>query len=143
MLARCAMSVKFDAGQTIFREGEPANRFYLILYGAVALQSRTGAKGVDQIATLAGGDVLGWSWMIPPFKWHFDAVAIEATEAVFFYGTWLRQQADVHPEFGYELMKRVVELLIHRLQSARHQRLLVDPAAAPNDPRGQGRQLRG
>lgn len=144
ILARCALPVRYEAGQSIFHEGEPANRFYLILHGGVALQSRTSAEGVTLVATLAGGDVLGWSWMFPPFKWHFDAVAVEATQTVFFYGTWLRQMAEVHPEFGYELMKRLADLLIQRLQATRRQWLAgPEPSTMSNDdPRLRMRRLR-
>jgi CRP-like cAMP-binding protein len=121
LLSHCAMLVQFESGQAIFHEGEPANRFYLILDGAVALQANRRQKGTIQVEILHGGDVLGWSWMFPPYLWHFDAVAVECTQAVFFYGTWLRQAADMHPEFGYELMKRVAEVVIQRLQSTRRQ----------------------
>ena len=85
-LNRCAMLVHFETGQTIFREGDPANRFYLLLSGAVELRARVTGGGVTLVCTLGAGDVLGWSWLFPPYQWHFDAVAQESTQAVFFYG---------------------------------------------------------
>jgi len=120
-LADCAMRVTFEPGELIFQEGELANRFYLILDGAVALQIHASDSGVSLITTLGRGDVLGWSWLFPPYTWHFDAVAVESTQAVFFYGTWLRQMGEEHQELGYELMKRMAQVLIHRLQAARRQ----------------------
>ena len=121
MMAECAMPVTFDAGRTIFHEGEPANRFYLLLEGAVALQARLANQGVALVTTLRSGDVLGWSWLFPPYTWHFDAVAIEASRATFFYGTWLRQLGEEHPQLGYELMRRMAEVLMRRLQATRQQ----------------------
>lgn len=121
ILARCAMPVEFRVGQSIIREGEPANRFYLILKGSVALQMRLPDSGVALVSVVGPGEVLGWSWLIPPYFWHFDATATDAVTGVFFYGTWLRQMAEEHPGFGYELMKRIAEVLARRLQATRRQ----------------------
>jgi CRP-like cAMP-binding protein len=128
VLASVALPVEFSAGQLIFREGELANRFYLILNGNVALQSRMPDGGVSLITTLGQGEVLGWSWLFPPYAWHFDAVAIESTATVFFYGTWLRNMAEEHHELGYELMKRMAEVLIRRLQATRRYAQTNQPA---------------
>ena len=127
-LKSCAMPVRFEAGQIIFREGDPANRFYLVLDGAVALHTRGLEETDTLIALLGGGDVLGWSWLFPPYQWHFDATAQETTQAVFFYGTWLRQLAEEQHELGYELMRRMAEVLMRRLQATRRQILF------PNEP---------
>ena len=135
------MLVHFETGQTIFREGDPANRFYLLLSGAVELRARVTGGGVTLVCTLGAGDVLGWSWLFPPYQWHFDAVAQESTQAVFFYGTWLRQLAEEHHELGYELMRRMAEVLIRRLQAARRQMLFgSEPAklVQVNPPRSRG-----
>jgi CRP-like cAMP-binding protein len=129
ILARCAMPVHFQPGQTIFREGEPANRFYLVLKGSVALQMRLPDQGVALIAMVGPGEVLGWSWLIPPYFWHFDATCVEDTAAVFFYGTWLRQMAEEHHAFGHELMKRIAEVLAHRLLATRRQLLFGSQSA--------------
>ena len=131
VLTSLAMPVQFDAGQLIFREGEPANRFYLILGGSVALQTRSPEDIATCVATVGAGEVLGWSWLFPPYTWHFDAVAVKATEAIFFYGTWLRHLAEENHELGYELMKRMAQVLIQRLQAARRQ---CQTTAAPALP---------
>ena len=144
ILNNCAMVVQFEAGQPIFREGDPANRFYLILNGAIALQSHRKEGGTTLIATLGEGDVLGWSWLFPPYQWHFDAIAVESTQAVFFYGTWLRHLAEEHHELGYELMRRMAEVLIRRLQAARRQMLFGPECTtmSKDDPRLRERRLR-
>ena len=79
VLAALAMHSRFEAGESIFREGDPANRFYLIQQGKVALESGVGDRGTILIQTIGAGDVLGWSWLFPPYYWHFDARALEPT----------------------------------------------------------------
>jgi CRP-like cAMP-binding protein len=70
---------------------------------------------------LGAGDVLGWSWLFPPYLWHFDARAATPTTAIFFYGTRLRELCDENHDLGYELMKRVSEIVIKRLQATRRE----------------------
>jgi CRP/FNR family cyclic AMP-dependent transcriptional regulator len=84
LLADCAMRSKFPAEQIIFQKGETANRFYLIERGRVALECSTGGEAV-RIDEVGAGDLLGWSWIFPPYVWHFDARAIEPTTAIFLY----------------------------------------------------------
>ena len=118
LLADCAMRSKFTAGQMIFRKGETANRFYLIETGKVALESSTGDSAV-RIDEVGPGDLLGWSWIFPPYVWHFDARAVEPTTAIFLYGTILREYCESDPSLGYELFKRMSEVMMRRLQAAR------------------------
>ena len=120
VLADCAMQTEFAQGQLIFREGDLANRFYLIQQGRVALESR-GDERTVLVQTLGAGDVLGWSWLFPPYYWHFDARTVAPTKAIFFYGTRLRTQCEEDHEFGYELIKRMAEVMIRRLQATRLQ----------------------
>ena len=119
VLAGNAMRLEFGPGERIFREGDPANRFYLIERGKVVLESRPQDQSPEVIQELGPGDVLGWSWLFPPYYWHFDARAIQATTAIFFYGTRLREQCEENHELGYELMKRVAAIVIQRLQATR------------------------
>lgn len=118
LLADCAMRSEFTAGQIIFRKGETANRFYLIEDGKVALESSTG-DAVVRIDEVGPGDLLGWSWIFSPYVWHFDARAIEPTTAIFLYGTILREYCESDPSLGYELFKRMSEVMMRRLQAAR------------------------
>jgi CRP-like cAMP-binding protein len=119
ILAASATEVKFAAGQIIFREDEPASQFYLIGKGRVCLEAHEVADGTVPIQTVGPGEVLGWSWLFPPFAWHVQARAIEPVEAVVLDGAHLLVTAEKDKTFGYELMKRVCQVVIHRLQATR------------------------
>jgi len=125
LLSDCAISVRFKKGQTVLREGELANRFYLIESGKVVLES--GEKPGDSpiIETIGAGNLLGWSWMFPPYIWNFTARAAEPTDAVFFYGTILREYCERDPSLGYELFKRMAPVMLRRLQAARQKMLAI------------------
>jgi CRP/FNR family transcriptional regulator, cyclic AMP receptor protein len=123
MLSDCAMEARFAAGELIFREGDPANQFYLIRTGAVALESYTRDRGAICLQTIEAGDVLGWSWMFPPYLWHFDARALEPTLVVLLEGTPLRAQCESDHDLGYKLMKRLAQVMMNRLQATRWQLL--------------------
>jgi CRP/FNR family transcriptional regulator, cyclic AMP receptor protein len=118
-LAACAMGVRFPAGEHIFRVGEPANRFYLLTAGRVALEAPSPGHAPAPVQIIAAGDVLGWSWLVPPYEWRFDARTLEPVEAVFFYGTRLRELADEDPAFCCGMLKRMTNVILGRLQSAR------------------------
>lgn len=120
-LAECAMPIHFETGQVIFREGEMANRFYLVLGGRVILEAGLPERSPATVDYVVAGDVLGWSWMFPPYVWNFTACALEPVRAIFFYGTWLRERRADEPAFGYELMRRTAGVAIRRLQAARRQ----------------------
>jgi cAMP-binding proteins - catabolite gene activator and regulatory subunit of cAMP-dependent protein kinases len=111
----------------VFREGDPANRFYLVLSGKIALESFVKDKGNTLIQTIGPGDVLGWSWLFPPYFWHFNARALEHTEAIFIYATPLREECEADHELGYQLIKRMAEVMMNRLQATRKQ--LLQPSA--------------
>lgn len=123
ILADCAMQTQFEPNQMIFHEGEVANRFYLILEGKVALESSARDGGAVSIETIGPAEVLGWSWLFPPYYWHFDARAVEPTRAIFFYGTRLRERCEDDHDLGYELIKRTAQVLMQRLQATRRQLL--------------------
>ena len=123
LLADCAMVVRFEPGQIIFREGENANRFYLIESGRIALESTGAPAGTVEIETVHTGELLGWSWMFPPYAWHFTARAIEPTVAIFFYGTILRDYCERNHSLGYELFKRMTAVMVKRLEMARKRML--------------------
>ena len=131
LLVDSAMRTTFEASQLIFREGETANRFYLIESGKVALESPGKGNEPVTIDVVGAGDLLGWSWLFPPFEWHFSARAVEPTNAIFFYGTVLREYCDADPSLGFELFKRMSEVMIKRLQSARTRLLKVEGGFSP------------
>jgi len=126
LLTDCAMHVHFTPGQIIFREGEIANRFYLIETGGVILESSGRCGDPVVIDKVRAGDLLGWSWMFPPHVWHFTARAVAETEAIFFYGTILRDYCERDHSLGYELFKRMSAVMIKRLQAAREKMLAID-----------------
>jgi len=126
LLTDCAMVVHFNPGQLIFREGELANRFYLIETGKVILESSARFGEPVIIDKVGAGDLLGWSWMFPPYVWHFTARAVERTEAIFFYGTILREYCERDHALGYELFKRMSAVMVKRLQATREKMLAID-----------------
>ena len=134
LLTDCAMPVRFKPGQTIFREGEMANRFYLIESGKVVLESNDSPGNTTIIETIGAGDLLGWSWMFPPYVWRFTACAVEPTKAIFFYGTILREYCERDPSLGYDLLKRMAPVMIKRMQGARQRMLAIHSGAEALKP---------
>ena len=119
LLVQAAMLKGFAAGELIFKEGDPANRFYILQCGEVQLESETAQGGVVAIQRIGAGDVLGWSWLFPPYYWHFGARALTDTKAIFLYGTWLRESCERDHDFGYAMLKRMAAVAIQRLQATR------------------------
>jgi CRP-like cAMP-binding protein len=123
-LSANAMPVDIPAGEVIFREGDSANRFYLIHSGEVILESQDTPDGRAMVIdTIGAGGVLGWSWLFPPYYWHFEARAKKPTKATFFYGTRLREAFDADPKLAYALAFRVAEVVVQRLQATRRKLL--------------------
>ena len=110
-IAALAMEIRFRPGQVIFQQGDPANRFYLILEGKVELETQTKNAGAISVLALGPGDNLGWSWLFAPHSFRLSARAVEPIRAIFFYGTILRQLCEDDRDLGYELMKRVAGLI--------------------------------
>lgn len=125
LLTDCAMATHFKKGEIVLKEGEFANRFYLIESGKVILESAAAEDEPVIVDTIGAGDLLGWSWMFPPYIWHFTARATEATDAIFFHGTILRGHCEKDDSLGYELFKRMSAVMIKRLQCAREKTLSV------------------
>jgi CRP-like cAMP-binding protein len=123
VLVPSAMQTEFQADELIFREGDIANRFYLIQNGRVAIEAPRADGAAAALQVIGDGDVLGWSWLFPPYYWHFDARALKPTSAIFLYGTRLREQCEEDHELGYQLLKRIAQVLIQRLQATRKQLL--------------------
>jgi CRP-like cAMP-binding protein len=134
LLTDCAMAAHFKPGQVILAEGDFANRFYLIESGKVVLESGEGLGEPVVVDTIGPGDLLGWSWMFPPYVWHFTARALEATEAIFFYGTILREFCERNHSLGYELFKRITPVMLRRLQASREKMLAVHHGTASLEP---------
>jgi CRP/FNR family cyclic AMP-dependent transcriptional regulator len=125
LTAGCGSIRAFDEGERLFREGEPADAFYVLRHGRVALEIYVPGRGEVTVATIGPGEIAGWSWLIPPYEWHLDARALERGSAVEFDGACLRGKFDADPELGYQMMKRFATVLLDRLQQTRVQMLDV------------------
>ncbi len=113
----------FSAGEIVFREGAPANRFYLIQEGRLALETHVPGNGEVQITCIGPGQVLGWSWLVPPYVWHFQARAVEVAQVIVLDGGHLLVASEQDHYLGYELMKAIGKLILDVLLLA-HQRWL-------------------
>jgi len=130
LVVGCASNVVFREGQMICRRGGDADRFYLIRHGRVAVELHAAERGTITVQTLGEGDILGWSWLIPPDQWDFDARAVELTRAIAMDGTCLRTKSDADHNLGYELLTRFVRVLVGQLEATRIQ--LLDLYRAPD-----------
>src|SRR5271157_1998957 len=119
LIAGCASNVHFAAGDYIFGEGETASRFYVIRHGRVALEIHSPARGPLVIDTMDEGEVLGWSWLVSPYRYFGDARAVTPVSATALDGTCLRGKCEADAELGYQLLKRVTSVMYQRLQSSR------------------------
>lgn len=119
LLNECATCERYGMEQVIFEEGGPAEHFYLIHSGLVALQTFVPGRGMATIQTLGPGEVLGWSWMVSPYRWHFTAIALEPVELVSIYAPELKARMEENHDFGYEILKQMGAVILERLQSTR------------------------
>jgi CRP-like cAMP-binding protein len=129
LLTGCAVNIRFPARTYVFKEGEEANAFYLLRSGKVALEIFAPQHKPIVIATLGEGEILGWSWLVPPHYWKFHAHAIEETRAIALDGKCLRRKCEQNHDLGYEVLKRFAQIIERRLEAARMQ--LLDLYAAP------------
>ncbi|MEP0822852.1 MAG: cyclic nucleotide-binding domain-containing protein [Ignavibacterium sp.] len=123
LITGCASNVKFDAGTYLFREGEEAHHFYLIRQGKVGLEIFIPELGPVKVQTAGEGELVGWSWLVPPYEWHFDGQALELTRAIALDAKCLRSKCEEDHDLGYQLLKRFISILEQRLQATRLQLL--------------------
>lgn len=129
LVSGCARNVHFPEGHYLFREGTSADEFYLIRQGVVALEVQAPAQSPAVVLTLTVGELLGVSWLVPPYRWSFGARALDSVRAIGVDARCLRGKCEADHDLGYELLKRVTGLLIHRLHATRLQ--LLDVYASP------------
>lgn len=125
LVVGCASNVRFNAGDFIFHHGEEANEFYLIREGLVALEIFATGRGAVNVQTIGEGQILGWSWLVPPYRWRFDAHAIEMTRAIALDGKCLRNKSEQDHDLGYQLLKRFATVVQQNLDAARLQLLNI------------------
>jgi len=118
-VAGCAQNVAFDRGSLLLAESDPADTLFLLRRGLVAIEVHSPGRGSMVIETVGPGAVVGWSWLVPPYRWHFDARAVDPVGAIAVDGACLRDKAELDPALGYALLKRVAAVLLERLQMTR------------------------
>ena len=123
LITGCAKNVRFGEEQLIFREGDSADHFYLVREGLVSVQCLIPHRGLTTVQTVGEGDVLGWSWLFPPHRWHFDARTQNPTHALEFDGKCLRTKCEEDHDLGYELFRRFIRIVGERLEATRMQLL--------------------
>ena len=128
LVVGCASNVRFEAGAYVFREGTPADTFYLVREGKVAVEVFAPHRKPKVVATIGSGEILGWSWLLPPYVWKFNGHALQTTRAIALDGKCLRGKCEQNHDLGYEILKRLVQIIEYRLDEARFQ--LVDVYAA-------------
>jgi len=125
LIAGCAANVRFEADQFLFRDGEEANHFFIIRQGRVALEIFAPGHGPVAVDTYGEGEILGWSWLVPPYHWHYDARATQPLRVIALDGRCLRGKCEDDHELGYELLKRFASIIEQRLSATRLQLLDV------------------
>jgi CRP/FNR family transcriptional regulator, cyclic AMP receptor protein len=125
LMVGCASNVHFDKGAYIFKEGDPADTFYLIRAGKVAVEIFAPQHKPIIVSTLGVGEILGWSWLLPPFHWKFHAHAMDDVRAIALDGKCLRNKCEENHDLGYEVLKRFAQIIEQRLEATRLQLLDV------------------
>jgi CRP/FNR family transcriptional regulator, cyclic AMP receptor protein len=125
LMVGCASNVRFKSGEYILREGDPANTFYLIRAGKVAVEVLAPQCKPIVVATLEEGEILGWSWLLAPYLWKFHARAMQDVRAIALDGKCLRKKCEENHDLGYEVLKRFTQIIEKRLEATRLQLLDV------------------
>lgn len=123
LAAGCASNTHFKTGEYLFHEGDPADRFFLLRGGLVRFEIAVPGRAPVIIETVRSGEVIGWSWLFPPWLWQFDAQAMEGVQATAFDGKCLREKCRLNHDLGYELAMRAADVMMQRLQATRLQLL--------------------
>jgi CRP-like cAMP-binding protein len=119
LIAGCAVNRTFEDGDHLLREGEEARTFFVIRAGAVALETYVPQRGALLIETLHDHDLVGWSWLVPPYRTTFDVRAVGVTHTIAFDGACLRGKCEADPVLGYDLLRRFATVIVERLQATR------------------------
>ncbi len=118
-VAGCALNVAFGPGELLLAEGEPADTLFLLRRGRVAIEINSPGRGPIVVETVSPGAAVGWSWLFPPYRWHFDARAVDTVGAIAVDGACLRGKADADDALAHVLLERVAAVLLDRLQATR------------------------
>jgi CRP/FNR family transcriptional regulator, cyclic AMP receptor protein len=120
-LAQCAQQITLTADQFLGREREAASTWYLIQSGRVEIQVRKSGRGTVRVLVLGPGDIVGWSWLVPPHRWQFDARVLDSVQALALDAEALRSLCDSDHELGYQILKRLIVVVSIRLAATQKQ----------------------
>lgn len=123
LVSGCSKNVRFEAGSSLFTEGADAAEFFLIRHGRVGLEIKSPGRAPMRFLTAGEGELVGISWLVPPYRWSYDAKALELVRAISVDAACLRAKCEEDNHLGYELMKRFVPVLAERLHGTRMQLL--------------------
>ncbi|MBZ0281594.1 MAG: cyclic nucleotide-binding domain-containing protein [Anaerolineae bacterium] len=123
LLTGCASNMRFKVGETVFREGDEAQQFFVIREGIIRLEVFAPGRGEITIQTVDANDIVGWSWLFPPYRWHFTGRATTPLRVIALDGECLRGKCEQDHSLGYEFLKRFSHLMMDRLQATRLQLL--------------------
>jgi CRP-like cAMP-binding protein len=129
VLVGCASNVRRDEGSLVFQAGGDANEFYLIREGRIALEAVQAGRNPVTVLELARGDILGWSWLVPPYQWKFDARVLEPTRALKLNGKCLREKWEKDHDLGFELLRRFATISEERISAVQRAFSMVTEAA--------------
>ena len=124
LFAGCASNKMFKEGEFLLTENKPSTQFFIIEEGKAVIEVFAGNKGTIRVQTLSDGDLVGWSWLFPPYKNQFDAMALSLTKVIAFEGSCLQKKCKDDYKFGYEMLRRMTAVIIDRLRNTRLQ--LID-----------------
>lgn len=121
LIAGCGRNMIYQPDSLLAKEGSEANEFFVIRRGRVAIELHAAHTGTARIQTLDAGEILGWSWLFPPYRWSIEARAMQEVHAIKLDGKCLRQKCDADPALGYALMQRFSRIISQRLEATRLQ----------------------
>ncbi len=129
-LASLSSITDLKIGQMLLHVGEPAGHFYIVERGLVSIELYAPGRDSIVVDQIPPGEVVGWSWLVPPYRWRFDARAVVPTSVIDFDAMTLRERLETDPRLGYEVMKRFIPVMSRRLASARERLVesVTDPA---------------
>jgi CRP-like cAMP-binding protein len=134
LITGCASNIRLKTGEFLFREGGEASQFFVIREGTVALEVFVPGSGAITIQTIDAGEVVGWSWLFPPYRWHFSGRVIAPIRVIALDGACLRGKCEQDQSLGYEFLKRFSRIMLERLQTTRLQ--LLDLYKPMNEVKG-------
>lgn len=132
-LSLLSTEVQFTPGESILRQRDPADGFYLIEKGEVSLEYELPNKETVPIQKIGVGELLGLSWLFEPYRWEFNAIATGLVTARFFRAADVRNKCNQDPKLGYKLMEQIARVLTERLQATRHRLRVFVQRASPDD----------